>query len=150
MDTLGRLQAVHALLDEQRRHLDKAPLTGDHETVLATAQIVDAVRRMLDELGEAVAPHARRLDPRQQRRLTSGWTFYDQDKPTTWPPPRRRLEIRCYDTADPEHPRLLDRRRGTYEGGRLTWREPGYRPLQGQPDGLPVPPGYTYSWREAQ
>lgn len=148
MTPLDRLRAVHQLLDEQRRHLDKAPLTTNPETVAATAQMVDAARLMIDELAEALAPHARRLDPRRQHRLTGGWTFYDKDNPTTWPPPRRRLEVRCYDTSDPEHPRLLGRRRGMYDGGRLTWREPGYRPLQGAPDGVPVPHGYTYSWRE--
>lgn len=149
MTTLERLRAVHDILDEQRRHLDKAPLNGDAEQVLAVAQQVEAVRLMLDEIGLALAPHTRILNRRRQARITGGWVLYDRVNPTSWPPPNRPLLIRQYDDRNPERPRYLDQRRGMYEGGRLTWREKGIRPLQGQPDGLPVPPGYLYSWREA-
>jgi len=149
MTTLDRLACALELLDQERRHLDKAPFDGDPGQVEATAHIVVAVRALLDEVGDGLAPHVRHLNPVHQAVVTGGWTFYDPDKATTWPPSHRRLVIRAYEADGPRTGALVATRRGMYSGGRLTWRTPGWRPLQGAPDGNPVPHGYHYSWREA-
>lgn len=147
--TLTRLETAAAILDEQRLALDKAPLAGNEHELNDIAAVVNTVRDLLDEVCDALTPHTRHLNHRTQSALTGGWVLYDRDRPATWPPTHVTLTIRQYHQDNQDRPRWQQQRRGLYTGAELTWRPRGYRPLNGQADGVPCPPGWVYAWREA-
>ena len=147
MTTADRLRAAFQLLDDERRHLDKAPFLPTHEQVNEIAQLVAAVKDMIDEVADALIPHVRRLPADQQADITGGWTIYDRDVASTWPPTNTPIIIRQYhpEPSSRGHGRYQDQRRGEFTGGELRWRVRGDRPLAGVT--TPCAGSWVYAWR---